>query len=52
MKTYSEMEFEELLKYKDRLIEDEVWSGMDIYEKEEINEELERKLSNENSKNP
>ena len=44
MKTYSEMTFEEPLKYKVRLIDDEVWSGMRIDEKMEINEVLERKL--------
>lgn len=43
MKTYTDMTFEELLKYKDRLIEDGVWSRMDIEEKKEINDELERK---------
>lgn len=37
------MTFEELLKYKVRLIDDEVWSGMSINEKKEIKEELERK---------
>ena len=39
------MTFEELLKYKDRLIDDGVWAEMDTQEKKEINEELERKLT-------
>ena len=38
------MTFEELLKYKDRLIDDGVWAAMDIDEKKEINEELDKKL--------
>jgi len=48
MKTYKEMTFEELLKYKDRLIVDGVWSSFDMNEKKEINEELERKLEDRN----
>ena len=44
MNTYTDMTFEELLKYKDRLIEDGGWSRMDIDEKKETNDELERKL--------
>jgi hypothetical protein len=47
MKTYSDMTFEELLKYKARLMDDGVWSYMDVDEKKEINEELERKLEQE-----
>ena len=43
MKTYTEMAFEELLKYKARLIDDRVWAHMDAAEKKEINDELERK---------
>ena len=43
MKSYSDMTFDELLKYKDRLIDNGVWSGMEIDEKKEINEEMERK---------
>ena len=38
------MTFEELLKYKAKLIDDGVWSGMSIDEKMEINKELEKKL--------
>ena len=41
------MTFEELLKYKDRLIDDGVWADMDLDEKKEINQELERKLNKE-----
>ena len=44
MKSYTEMTFEELLKYKARLIDDGIWSGMSIEEKIEIGEELEKKL--------
>ena len=40
---HTEMIFEELLKYKDRLIADGVWAGMDADEKKELNEELVRK---------
>lgn len=43
MKTYSEMTFDELLKYKERLIDDGIWSGISVDEKKEINEELEVK---------
>ena len=44
MKTYEEMTFEDLLKYKDRLIDDGVWDTLDVEEKKEINDELEMKL--------
>lgn len=36
MKTYSDMTFEELLKYKVRLIDDGVWSEMSIDEKKDM----------------
>jgi hypothetical protein len=39
----TELIFEELLKYKDRLIAEEVWAGMDTDEKKEPNKELVRK---------
>lgn len=45
MKTYKEMTFDELLKYKARLIDDGVWSGISIEKKNEIGEELEEKGS-------
>ncbi len=32
------------MEHKARLIDDGVWSRMDIYEKKEINDELEKKL--------
>ena len=38
------MTFDELLKYKNRLIDDGVWADMDLDEKREINEELEGRL--------
>ena len=41
----SEMTFEELLKYKDRLIDGGIWSGLDLDEKKEINAELENKYN-------
>ena len=41
------MTFEELLKYKVRIMDDGVWVTMDVDEKNEINEELERKLEQE-----
>lgn len=36
MKSYKEMTFEELLKYKVRLIDDGVWSEMSIDEKKDM----------------
>ena len=44
METYSEITFEELLKYKERLVDSGTWTIIDLGEKKEINEELERKL--------
>jgi hypothetical protein len=51
MKTYSDMTFDELLKYKDRLMDDGVWLNIDIDEKKEINEELERKFGQSRDEN-
>ena len=44
METYSEITFEELLKYKERLVDSGTWAIIDLDEKKEINEVLERKL--------
>ena len=44
MKTYEDITFDELLAYKERLINSGVQAGMDVDEKKEINEELEKKL--------
>ena len=44
MKIYEDMTFDALLAYKERLINSGVWAGMDVDEKKEINEELEKKL--------
>jgi hypothetical protein len=37
IKTYADMAFDELMKYKTALINDGVWAAMDIDEKKEIN---------------
>ena len=45
MKQYEDMSFEELLAYKEKLINNEIWITIDADEKREINSLLEKKYS-------